>query len=70
MPTIIKIMTTIAAPIQSGDKTHHHDHVILPINFNVIKTIVKSPTKPIPPELDEDVSDILNPPLFKEWHNV
>jgi len=54
-------MTAIRATItdiQIGDKTHHHDHVILPISFNTIKTIVKRPVNPIPLEL------LLEPDLF------
>lgn len=34
---------------QSGEKTHHHDHVILPVSFNTIKMITKTPVKPMPP---------------------
>jgi hypothetical protein len=37
------------AAIQIGESTHHHDQDILPINFSVMKTIVRSPTNPIPP---------------------
>ena len=46
--------------IHSGLSTHHHDHAILPVSFKTIKTIVNSPTKPIPPdELGLDELDIL-----------
>jgi hypothetical protein len=38
--------------IQIGLTTQNHDHVILFNNFNVIKTIVNKPIKPIP-ELEE-----------------
>jgi hypothetical protein len=43
-------MNTSQKPIAKsiGDNTHHHDHVMTPRSFNVIKTIVRSPTKPIP----------------------
>lgn len=34
--------------IHTGDSTHHHDHVILPSSFSVIKISVSSPVKPIP----------------------
>ena len=44
--------------IHSGDNTHHHDQLILSINFRVTKTIVKSPMNPIPLP-DEDDDDIL-----------
>lgn len=44
-----------ASPIKIGDNIHYHDQLIHPVNFNVIKTIVSNPQKPMPPELlDED----------------
>jgi hypothetical protein len=33
---------TIASGIQSGDNTHHHDHVITLHSLRTIKAIVKS----------------------------
>jgi hypothetical protein len=37
--------------IQIGESTHNHDHVIKPINFRAIKTIVSKAVNPIPPLL-------------------
>ncbi len=34
---------------QSGDRTHHHDQVMIPVSFRTIKAMVNSPVKPIPP---------------------
>ena len=34
--------------IQIGDKTHTHSQSINPVSLSVIKTIVRSPVKPIP----------------------
>ena len=45
---------TIESEIQIGLITSHHNHVIFPKSFKTIKTMVNKPTKPIPPELDED----------------
>jgi uncharacterized Zn-binding protein involved in type VI secretion len=45
-----KINPTIATVIHIGENTHHHDHVITLHSFNVIKTIVNRPVKPIPVE--------------------
>lgn len=50
---ITAVMITISKKaIQIGEKTHHHDHDILPINFRTINTMVNNPVNPIP-ELDE-----------------
>lgn len=35
----------------SGDSTHHQDHAITFVSFNVIKTIANNPKKETPPEL-------------------
>jgi len=35
----------IAKEIQIGDKTHHHDHEIIPTSFNAIKRIARSVIK-------------------------
>lgn len=40
--------TPTARPIQSGESTHTHDHVITPVSLRTINTIVKRPVKPIP----------------------
>lgn len=61
MITLISIITknksmkaiAIAAPIQSGDNTHHQFQSIFPVNFNTTKIMVKSVLKPIPPLLLE-----------------
>jgi len=55
----------IAAGIHNGDNTHHHDQAIYPVNFNVIKTIVSNPVKPIPPlEAEFDVFMIIPPKIY------
>lgn len=53
-----RISKNIAIPKRTGDKTHHQDQSIYLVNFNVIKTIVNRPTKPIP-ELLLELFDIL-----------
>lgn len=39
---------TIIVGIQSGERTHHQDQLILPNNFRVINKIARTPQKPIP----------------------
>ena len=46
--------------IHMGDKTHHHDQSILSRSFNVTKTTVSNPVKPIPLELDELFSPLIS----------
>jgi hypothetical protein len=46
-----QIKRTIPAVIQIGGRTHHQDQLIFPISFSVMKTIVRRPANPIPPEL-------------------
>jgi hypothetical protein len=55
MITPINPNTTIAPVIQIGDKTQSQDQLITPVNFRAIKTMVRSPQKPIPPDEDDDV---------------
>jgi hypothetical protein len=45
-----KIRRTKLMLIQIGERTNHQDHVITSQSFRVIKTMVRRPTKPIPPE--------------------
>lgn len=49
---ISRTTKVIAAEIQMGDNTHHHDHVIFPRSFRIINTMVNSPVNPIPPVLE------------------
>jgi hypothetical protein len=37
--------------IQIGERTHHHDQVIVPMSFNTMNTIPSNPRNPIPDEL-------------------
>ena len=58
IPAIISTNTTIINGIQIGANTHNQDHVITPVNFNVMNRIANKPENPIP-ELDVDLlSDI------------
>ena len=58
IPTLININTAITNEIQIGANTHNQDHVIIPVNFNVMNRIANKPKNPIP-ELDVDLlSDI------------
>ena len=51
MMKIIKIIKKISAnPPHKGAVTHHHDQLIIPINFNVIKIKNIKPKKPTPLE--------------------
>ena len=55
---IISTNTTITKVIQIGANTHNQDHVITPVNFNVMNKIANKLENPIP-ELDVDLlSDI------------
>jgi hypothetical protein len=58
MPPIIK--TANAPDIHTGDKTHHHDHAMTLVSFSTTNATVSKPTKPIPPELEDD-DDIYSP---------
>ena len=49
MNIIKRITRTTANGIHRGERTHHHDHVIVPISLSVMKTIVNRPPKPIEP---------------------
>jgi hypothetical protein len=40
-------------PIQSGARTHHHDHVMTWQSLSTINAMANKPTKPIPDEEDE-----------------
>ena len=51
MDNIITIRITTAAPIQSGERTHHQLQSIVFVSFNITKTIVNIQERPIPPEL-------------------
>jgi hypothetical protein len=51
--TTNKIAVTIIAEIHIGENTNHQDQSIFPKTFSNTNTIVKSPQKPIPPELDD-----------------
>ena len=59
MNIIVNINIPTAVEIHIGDKTHHQDQSILSNNFNIINTIVNTPTNPIPPLLV-----LLSPILF------
>ena len=56
MRTTTRMVMARAALIQSGEITHTHGHVIYPVSFRTIKTIVSSPAKPMPLLLDVLVS--------------
>lgn len=58
IPIIIRTNKAIPAVIQTGDNTHHQDHVITLHSFRVIKTIVSNPGNPMP-LLDEFDFDML-----------
>lgn len=48
--------------IQSGDNTHHHDHVatiVVPVSFKIINTIVNNPANPIPPDEEDEEDELL-----------
>ena len=55
IPMMIKIATTKAAPIQMGERTQSQDQVMIPQSLRTMKTIVKRPAKPMPP--DDAVAD-------------
>ena len=44
------IITTRISEIHIGERTHHHDQLMYPSIFKVIKTMVSNPVKPIPPD--------------------
>jgi hypothetical protein len=53
---MIKIRKMKIQLIQIGERTHHHDQVIYPVNFKVMKTIVNRPIKLMPPpEVEEEL---------------
>lgn len=43
--------------IQRGDRTHHHDQVMCPVNFKPMNNTVSRPANPIPLDEDEDEVD-------------
>ena len=47
METRIITVIKIAMGIHKGDVTHHQDQLIQFVSFNTMKTIVRSPQKPI-----------------------
>jgi hypothetical protein len=51
-------MIAIAAGIQMGASTHHHDHAIVFVSLSTIKAIVNKPQKPIP-ALDELLFELI-----------
>jgi hypothetical protein len=55
-------MRTINIDIHMGDKTHHQDHVMIPISLRTINTIVNKPPKPIPLE---ELLELLITLIFK-----
>jgi len=51
IPTMIRIVNmtrATATEIHSGERTHHHDHVIYPVSFNPINSTVSRPVNPNP----------------------
>ena len=58
IPAIISTNTTITNGIQIGANTHNQDHVITPVNFNVINRIANKPENPIPELVVVLLSDI------------
>lgn len=44
-----------AVGTNSGDHIHHHEMLILPKSLSTIRTMVKSPKKPIPPLVEVEV---------------
>ena len=58
IPTITSINTTITNGIQIGANTHNQDHVITPVNFNVMNRIANKPENPIPELVVDLLSDI------------
>lgn len=59
IPQIKRIIKQIAQTIQRGERTHNQLQVILPRSLRTMNTIVSRPQKPIPPELAEELSDII-----------
>ena len=58
IPTIISTNTTITNGIQIGANTHNQDHVITPVNFNVMNRIANKPENLIPELVIDLLSDI------------
>ena len=66
IPTIISTNTTITNGIQIGANTHNQDHVITPVNFNVMNRIANKPENLIPELVIDLLSDIsLNLKIYK-----
>ena len=64
--TAIIIKTTVSSKMiggasQKGAITHHHDHVMCSVNFNVMNTTPKIPANPIPPDF------IFSFPSARSW---
>ena len=51
-PPMANARTTV---IQMGERTHHHDHAMTFVSLRTMKTIVRRPAKPIPPDEEFDV---------------
>ena len=45
-----KITIAKAAPIQMGERTQSQDQVMIPQSLRTMKTIVRRPAKPMPPD--------------------
>lgn len=50
MSPINRIANPRAKLIHRGDRTHSHDHVINPVSLRPMKSTVKRPANPIPPD--------------------
>jgi hypothetical protein len=50
MHTTARIVRTTKIEIQIGDRTHHHDQSICPVNFRQINKMVSKPPNPMPLE--------------------
>lgn len=57
------VNSTMAKLIHNGDKTHHHDQVIIPVSFRPMKRMVSRPAKPMPPLLAFFDSLTIDPPV-------
>jgi hypothetical protein len=53
--------TNSTKEIQIGDRTHHQDQWMCPVNFRRIKRIVRSPVNPMPPLLELEELLIMMP---------
>lgn len=59
IPMMIRIAIAKAAPIQRGERTQSQDQVIIPQSLRTMKTIVKRPVKPMPPDDAVAVAELL-----------